>query len=155
MVRKKGSPWWQGDHLSAEEVENLPPPEEPLRRIRHVGTLKPEQETDPEKILAHLRSEHHPPGFFSCCAQSYIVADYYKNRKQVEEKVRQLLIRGEVDYVWKTRGDERVCSECRQHEGKIFSLLSPPPEGHPGTKPGCRCEMEVIKGEAPPKKPNW
>lgn len=155
MSRKKDSPWWQGDRLSEEEIDNLPPPPEPLRRVRQVGRLKPELETDPEKILEHLRHGHHPPDFFSCCKQSYIVADYYKNHKRIEEKARQLLIDGEVDYIWRTRNDERVCPECRQHEGKIFSLLSPPPEGHPGTKPGCRCEMEVVKGEPKPKKPSW
>lgn len=161
MTSKKDSPWWQGRHPKEEEAEQrqkaqpvVPAGTAPIRRVRRIGPMKPEKETNPERIIDHLRVTHPLSSFFSCCQQSYIVAEYYKNRQKVEDRIRFLLMNGEVDYIWRSRNDDRVCHECRMNNGKIFSILAPPDCGHPGMKPGCRCEMEVVRGEVkqPPRR---
>lgn len=42
---------------------------------------------------------------------------------------------------WVTAGDDRVCSECRELNGKIFPISKIPPRPHRG----CRCTFESVK----------
>jgi SPP1 gp7 family putative phage head morphogenesis protein len=42
-------------------------------------------------------------------------------------------------YIWQTAGDEKVRTSHAANSGKIFAWDKPPPTGHPGTEPGCRC----------------
>jgi len=45
-------------------------------------------------------------------------------------------------YIWRTRGDGRVRSSHAKNDGKVFAWDNPPPTGHPGDAPGCRCTAE-------------
>ena len=45
-------------------------------------------------------------------------------------------------YIWRTRGDRRVRGSHRVNEGQVFAWNDPPPTGHPGEEPGCRCWAE-------------
>ncbi len=45
-------------------------------------------------------------------------------------------------YIWRTQRDNKVRPSHRANEGKIFSWDSPPPTGHPGEAPNCRCYAE-------------
>lgn len=49
-----------------------------------------------------------------------------------------------VEYVrWVTEGDDRVCSECEELDGKVFPIDEVPPRFHSG----CRCELEYVSAE--------
>ncbi|MFO1089568.1 MAG: minor capsid protein [Hyphomicrobiales bacterium] len=51
-------------------------------------------------------------------------------------------------YVWRTVRDERVRLTHRANEGHMFSWNDPPPTGHPGEQPNCRCWAEpYVPGE--------
>lgn len=45
-------------------------------------------------------------------------------------------------YIWRTRRDGRVRSSHAENDGKVFAWDNPPPTGHPGDAPGCRCTAE-------------
>ncbi|MEM6848035.1 MAG: phage minor head protein [Pseudomonadota bacterium] len=47
-------------------------------------------------------------------------------------------------YVWRTRGDDRVRSSHAANDGRLFSYDDPPPTGHPGEDYGCRCTAELF-----------
>lgn len=42
---------------------------------------------------------------------------------------------------WHTQGDEKVCDECKDRNGKIYDIDKVPPKEHPR----CRCWLEPIK----------
>lgn len=46
---------------------------------------------------------------------------------------------GVARYRWTTQHDERVRPEHAARHGLVFSWASPPPGGHPGEAPMCRC----------------
>jgi hypothetical protein len=50
-------------------------------------------------------------------------------------------------YVWRTRRDGRVRPSHAQNDGKVFAWDNPPPTGHPGEAPGCRCTAEPYTPE--------
>lgn len=51
-------------------------------------------------------------------------------------------------YVWRTREDDKVRPSHAANNGKVFSWSDPPPTGHPGEAPGCRCSAVVyVTGE--------
>lgn len=52
-----------------------------------------------------------------------------------------------VHYVWRTAGDDRVRSSHAVLAGRVFSWADPPPHGHPGTEPNCRCWPEPYYGD--------
>jgi SPP1 gp7 family putative phage head morphogenesis protein len=47
-------------------------------------------------------------------------------------------------YTWRSSRDERVRSQDRAQDGKIFRWDRPPPGGHPGQKINCRCSAEPF-----------
>lgn len=47
-------------------------------------------------------------------------------------------------YIWRTMKDTRVRDDHAHREGQIFTWGNPPPEGHPGDAPNCRCWPEPI-----------
>lgn len=47
-------------------------------------------------------------------------------------------------YIWRTMRDERVRSEHKSREGKIFSWNKPPEDGHPQEPIMCRCYAEPV-----------
>ncbi|MBX9726836.1 MAG: minor capsid protein [Rickettsiales bacterium] len=48
-------------------------------------------------------------------------------------------------YIWQTQMDDRVRPSHADNEGQIFEWDNPPPTGHPGSAPRCRCSA----GSAP------
>lgn len=49
-----------------------------------------------------------------------------------------------IEYVqWLTMEDDRVCTECRELDGQIFSIDSVPERCHHG----CRCELKYLSQE--------
>ena len=50
-------------------------------------------------------------------------------------------------YVWRTFGDDRVRSSHAARNSQVFSWPNPPPHGHPGTEPNCRCWPEPHYGD--------
>lgn len=50
-------------------------------------------------------------------------------------------------YVWGSIGDDRVRSHHAARHGQVFSWAEPPPGGHPGTEPNCRCWAEPYYGD--------
>lgn len=48
-------------------------------------------------------------------------------------------------YVWRTCGDDKVRSEHAARDGEIFSWITPPKGGHPGSDHNCRCWAEPVK----------
>ena len=42
-------------------------------------------------------------------------------------------------YMWLTTGDDRVRTSHALNHGRIFAWNAPPPGGHPGSEPNCRC----------------
>lgn len=42
-------------------------------------------------------------------------------------------------YIWRTKGDDKVRSSHAARDGKVFSWGNPPEGGHPGKDFGCRC----------------
>lgn len=51
--------------------------------------------------------------------------------------------RGVKKIMWVTKGDERVCSECRELNGRIFPVGKLPPRPHRG----CRCTFKEVKSK--------
>ena len=51
---------------------------------------------------------------------------------------------GMEEYEWETRKDDRVRSTHRAMQGRIIRWDTPPPIGHVGTQPGCRCRPKGI-----------
>ena len=51
---------------------------------------------------------------------------------------------GIEQYVWSTARDERVRSEHRARNGKVFSWDDPPSDGHPGEPIQCRCRAIPV-----------
>ena len=47
-------------------------------------------------------------------------------------------------YRWSTSKDERVRETHEANEGKAFLWTDPPPTGHPGEDPNCRCTASPI-----------
>lgn len=47
-------------------------------------------------------------------------------------------------YIWRTQGDGNTRPSHAANDGQIFSWNSPPPTGHPGEEPGCRCYAEPF-----------
>ncbi len=47
-----------------------------------------------------------------------------------------------AQYVWRTRGDNKVRPSHSANEGKVFSWDAPPRTGHPGEAYNCRCWAE-------------
>ncbi|MGE3713352.1 MAG: phage minor head protein, partial [Alphaproteobacteria bacterium] len=60
---------------------------------------------------------------------------------------RQRLV-GVRRYIWHTQGDERVRPSHAANAGKTFSYDKPPPTGHPGDAPRCRCWAEPLADDA-------
>ena len=50
-------------------------------------------------------------------------------------------------YTWRTVGDDKVRGAHAALAGQVFSWSSPPPSGHPGTEPNCRCWAEPYFGD--------
>ncbi|MEO0382951.1 MAG: phage minor head protein [Pseudomonadota bacterium] len=53
----------------------------------------------------------------------------------------------DIACIWRTRGDGSVRSSHAQNDGKVFAWDNPPPTGHPGDAPGCRCTAEPYYPE--------
>lgn len=49
-------------------------------------------------------------------------------------------------YTWRTAHDERVRPAHAANEGRVFAWSDPPPTGHPGHDPNCRCTAEPYYG---------
>ncbi len=49
-------------------------------------------------------------------------------------------------YVWRTREDDKVRPSHAANNGRVFSWSDPPPTGHPGEAPGCRCRAVAHYG---------
>ncbi|KFC69211.1 phage head morphogenesis protein, SPP1 gp7 family [Devosia sp. LC5] len=49
-------------------------------------------------------------------------------------------------YVWRSAGDERVRDTHAALSGQVFAWSDPPPHGHPGSEPNCRCWPEPYYG---------
>lgn len=58
------------------------------------------------------------------------------NGQATEERNQKV---GVDKYRWNTQEDQRVRLEHERREGKIFAWNNPPPDGHPGEPPECRC----------------
>ncbi len=54
-------------------------------------------------------------------------------------------------YIWRTRGDDKVSPEHAANNDKIFKRDNPPPTGHPGWRPNCRCTAEPMPDEDKPE----
>jgi hypothetical protein len=50
-------------------------------------------------------------------------------------------------YTWRTVHDDRVRSSHAANDGRVFGWADPPPTGHPGTEPNCRCWPEPYHGD--------
>ena len=44
---------------------------------------------------------------------------------------------GVTKYIWRSYDDADVCSRCASNNGKQFSWMAPPPDGHPGESESC------------------
>lgn len=62
-----------------------------------------------------------------------ITLDAYRNEQM-----------GILFYDWETQRDSRVRPEHRRRQGKRFAWSVPPPGGHPGFEPGCRCHAIPV-----------
>lgn len=49
------------------------------------------------------------------------------------------------EYVWRTKGDDKVRLEHAMRAGRTFHVDSPPQGGNPGSTYGCRCWAEPVK----------
>ena len=49
--------------------------------------------------------------------------------------------------IWATEHDDRVCEDCDNNDGKVFSTVDASVMGDEGLHPGCRCEWE-LNGDA-------
>ena len=49
---------------------------------------------------------------------------------------------GITRYRWRTAGDSRVSEDHAANNRKVFEWANPPPTGHPGERPNCRCTAE-------------
>lgn len=56
---------------------------------------------------------------------------------------------GVTSYIWRAVGDERTRPEHRARDGEVFEWVAPPPGGHPGEAPLCRCYAEPIFDDEP------
>ncbi|MFM2044590.1 MAG: hypothetical protein RLY86_3166 [Pseudomonadota bacterium] len=60
-------------------------------------------------------------------------------------------------YIWRTLQDDKVRPSHAERDGRSFAWREPPPGGHPGTEPNCRCWAEPVAGEVitpiPGRKP--
>jgi hypothetical protein len=48
------------------------------------------------------------------------------------------------EYIWRTRGDDKVRFEHAVLNGKQFHTDKPPAAGNPGSAPNCRCYAEPV-----------
>lgn len=69
------------------------------------------------------------------------------SRESSKKNIEDLKNAGITDFIWRSVGDCRVCSECRKNNGKRFSLKTPPAIGYPGEheyqgEGHCRCYAE-------------
>jgi SPP1 gp7 family putative phage head morphogenesis protein len=51
---------------------------------------------------------------------------------------------GAKSYIWRTVKDGRVRDEHALRDGKVIDYDKPPPDGHAGFPPRCRCYQEAI-----------
>jgi hypothetical protein len=56
-------------------------------------------------------------------------------------------------YIWRTAGDNKVRASHAANAGRIFAWNNPPPTGHPGQAPNCRCTAEPYHGPGPYEGP--
>jgi 2'-5' RNA ligase len=47
-------------------------------------------------------------------------------------------------YIWRTQHDSKVRSSHRERDGHVYAWDNPPPGGHPGEAPMCRCFAEAV-----------
>lgn len=52
-------------------------------------------------------------------------------------------------YIWRTQEDFKVRPAHAANNGKIFERSKPPPTGHPGQSPNCRCWAEDVVATFP------
>lgn len=69
------------------------------------------------------------------------------SRESSKKNIEVLHNSGVTNFIWRSVGDCRVCSECRKNNGKRFSLKNPPAIGYPGEhecqgEGHCRCYAE-------------
>lgn len=69
------------------------------------------------------------------------------SRESSKRNIEGLHNSGVTNFIWRSVGDCRVCSECRKNNGKRFSLKNPPAIGYPGEhecqgEGHCRCYAE-------------
>lgn len=122
------------------------------RTAAEMAAARAEQHAEFERKLADFRTKH-PPEACSCAetyAQGYGDPAIFSatRMKDVNSEITRAKAIGCTEYIWRTSQDSDVCPRCAANSGKVFRFDSPPPEGHPGAAPGCRCYPEpIISGD--------
>jgi SPP1 gp7 family putative phage head morphogenesis protein len=118
-----------------------------MPRPKSEKTLKKAEEN--KAAVERLRAACLAPEYYSCLDHHLkIYNDKYEKLfnvtldKNISERRQREL--GMKKYIWRSARDARTCPRCMAREGLIFSWDSPPPGGHPGEAPMCRCHAEPV-----------
>lgn len=77
--------------------------------------------------------------------------EFTQNEKQIDYQMQKVGIPtvsqlndsdSNVEYVWHTAGDDKVCEECQDLDGQIFHSISDIPDK---PHPNCRCYVEEVE----------
>lgn len=96
------------------------------REIENQGVVKKRRKRRTRSEMEALRAERKK-------------ATHEKFKASAEHSIKSIRSAGLSHYIWRGVCDERACSDCRDLEGKRFSIDKPPPIGHPGAH---KCDIE-------------
>lgn len=72
---------------------------------------------------------------------------YLRKGIAIAQSLKAAQERPTTQYIWRTRGDNKVRASHAANNGRIFMWDNPPETGHPGEDYGCRCWAEAYVPE--------
>ncbi len=118
------------------------------RTAAEMAEEREKQQAEFERKLQAYR-QNHTPEECSCAEQEAefggnpSIFQASKMTQAASEMARAVKL-GCTDYIWRTARDGGVCPRCEDNADQVFRYDRPPPGGHPGTVPGCRCYAEAV-----------
>lgn len=96
-----------------------------------------------EEMAKQINSVMNPRGGEISYRSKFIARDQISKLNGDLNQMRQTEL-GVEKYRWATSLDDRVRETHAENEGKEFYWSDPPPTGHPGHEPNCRCTAEGV-----------
>jgi SPP1 gp7 family putative phage head morphogenesis protein len=118
-------------------------PDKYLSRVKDTLLAGIDRGEDMHSILATVKDL----GEVSDRRAKFIARDQMNKLNADLAQARQRAL-GIESYIWRTAKDARVGDDHKHLEGRVFRWDDPPPTGHPGQRPNCRCVAEPNIREA-------